>query len=286
MEGQGIGRGQQPERRRRGRGVRLCGGGVGRQNRGRGRRGRGHMRVPDEIRATLVDHILNHGLTMAQAGRRMQPVGRTTVSSIIQTFRQQNRTARQPHRGGRGPLFTPVQEEAICTMVVENNAIRLREIKSAIIDDNNIFENIQTVSISTIDRVLKRHQMNMKQLYTVPFERNGERVKELRYQYVQRIMELEASEPPHNFIYMDEAGFNLTKHRRSGRNIIGHRATVDVPGQRSGNITIGAAMSENGVLTHIPIIGPYNTERLVTFLDTTEISSLNQRGVRLEMTCQ
>ncbi|XP_022594198.1 uncharacterized protein LOC111216851 isoform X2 [Seriola dumerili] len=137
---------------------------------------------PDEIRATLVDHVLNHGLTMAEAGRRVQPnVGRTAVSSIIQTFRRQNRTAIQLHRGGRGPLLTPGQEEAICTMVVENNAIRLREIKSAIIEDNNIFENIQTVSNSTIDRVLKRHQMNMKQLYTVPFERNGERVKELRY---------------------------------------------------------------------------------------------------------
>lgn len=70
-------------------------------------------------------------------------------------------------------------------MVLENNAIRVREIKSPIIEDNNIFENIQTVSISTIDRVLKRHPMNIKQLYSVPFERNGERVKELRHQYVQ-----------------------------------------------------------------------------------------------------
>ncbi|KAL7837516.1 hypothetical protein SRHO_G00272270 [Serrasalmus rhombeus] len=146
-----------------------------------------------------------------------------------------NRTARQLHRGGRGPLFTSEQEGAICTMVVENNAITLREIKSAIIEDTNIFENIQTVSISTIDRVLKRHQMNMKMLYTVPFERNGERVKELRYQYVQCIMELEASEPPHSFIYMDEAGFNQTKCRRHCRNIISHRATVDVPGQQEHN---------------------------------------------------
>ena len=83
MEGQGIGRGQQ----RRGRGGRLRGRGVGRHNRGRGR-----MNIPDEIRATLVDHVINHGLTMAKAGRRVQPnVERTTVSSIIQTFRQQNR---------------------------------------------------------------------------------------------------------------------------------------------------------------------------------------------------
>lgn len=63
-------------------------------------------------------------------------------------------------------------------MVVENNATRLRKIKGVIIKNN-----IQTVSISTTDRVLKRRQMNMKQLYAVPFERNGERVKDLRYQY-------------------------------------------------------------------------------------------------------
>ncbi|XP_023817458.1 uncharacterized protein LOC110016218 isoform X1 [Oryzias latipes] len=145
-------------------------------------------------------------------------------------------------------------------MVVENYAIRQREIKSAIIEDNNIFANIQTFSISANDRVLKGHQIKMKQLYTVPFERNRERVKELRYQYVQRMMELEASEQPHSFIYMDEAGFNLTKCRRRGRNIIGHRATADVPGQR--------AICDNGVLTHIPIIGLYNTEHLITFLET------------------
>ena len=55
------------------------------QNRGRGRRGEVHRQIPDEIRATLVDHVVNHGLTMAEAGRRVQPnVGRTTVNSIIQ----------------------------------------------------------------------------------------------------------------------------------------------------------------------------------------------------------
>ncbi|KAL6477133.1 hypothetical protein MHYP_G00156320 [Metynnis hypsauchen] len=211
---------------------------------------------------------------MAEAGRRVQPnIGRTTVSSIVQTFRRENRTARRAHRGGRGPIFTPQQEEAICAMVIANNAIRLREIQQAIIQDNDAFQNILSVSISTIDRVLKRHQMSMKQLYKVPFQRNGDRVKE-------RIMELESREPLHTFIYMDEAGFNLAKCRRRGRNIIGQRATTDVPGQRGGNITMCAAMSENGVLTNIPIIGPYNTQHLVTFLDTLyrDLIPDNERG--------
>ncbi len=60
---------------------------VQRQNRGRGRKVRGHRRISDEIRATIVDYVVNHGLTMAEAGQRVQPnIGRSTVSPIIQTF--------------------------------------------------------------------------------------------------------------------------------------------------------------------------------------------------------
>ncbi|XP_013769810.1 creatine kinase M-type [Pundamilia nyererei] len=95
--------------------------------------------------------------------------------------------------------------------------------------DDHIFQNINTISISTIDRVLKKHQMTMKETYRVPFERNSDRLKELRYQYVNRIMALEGHETPHILVFVDEAGFNLAKGRRRGLNIIGHRATVDVP---------------------------------------------------------
>ncbi len=73
-----------------GRCVRIHGGGVGgRHNRGRG--GNRRVRVSDEIRATLVNHVINHGFTMEEAGRRVQPnVNRSTVSSIVQTFRREN----------------------------------------------------------------------------------------------------------------------------------------------------------------------------------------------------
>nr|XP_023660031.1 uncharacterized protein LOC111839927 [Paramormyrops kingsleyae] len=165
-------------------------------------------------------------------------------------------------------------------MVIANNAIKLKEIQSAVIEDNGVFGNIGSVSIATIDRVLKRNEMRMKQLYKVPFERNSERVKEIRHQYVQRILELEARELLHTLIYVDEAGFNLAKGRRRGRNRIGQRATTDVPGRRGGNVTMCAAMSDNGILTHIPLLGPYNTQHLLTFLDTLyrDIVPENERG--------
>ena len=67
--------------------------------------------------------------------------------------------------------------------------------------------------------------------------------------------------------YVDEAGFNLAKRRRRGRNVIGKRATVTVPGQRGANITLCAAISNNGALLNKCEIGPYNTDRLLLFLE-------------------
>ncbi len=52
----------QGQQQRGRRGVRMHGGRVQRQNRGRGRRGQGQRRISDEIRATIVDHVVNHGL--------------------------------------------------------------------------------------------------------------------------------------------------------------------------------------------------------------------------------
>ncbi|KAA0725390.1 hypothetical protein E1301_Tti021982 [Triplophysa tibetana] len=108
----------------------------------------------------------------------------------------------------------------------------------------------------------------MKQIYRVPFERNSERVKQLRYDYVQTIMDFDAAELPHEFLYMDEAGFNLAKTRRRGCNGIGQRAIVNVPGQRGANITLCAPISVQGVLHHHATVGPYNTAHIITFLDT------------------
>ncbi|KAL7381579.1 hypothetical protein ABVT39_008029 [Epinephelus coioides] len=96
----------------------------------------------------------------------------------------QRRIGRQPRTGGRRTLLSREQEQEICNIVMANNAITLREIRNTIIQDNLIFQNINTISTSTIDRVLKKHEMSMKQLYRVPFERNSDRVKELRFQYV------------------------------------------------------------------------------------------------------
>lgn len=95
------------------------------------------------------------------------------------------RMARRPSGAGRQCLFTRQQELAIVELVRANNAIRLRQLRQQILADRQVFININRVSITTIRRILVKHNMTMKQLYRVPFERNSIRVKGLRQEYVQ-----------------------------------------------------------------------------------------------------
>lgn len=103
---------------------------------------------------------------------------------VIQCCPSMSRIGRQPRTGGRGKLLNEQQEQEIYNMVMANNAITLRHIRAAILQDNAIFQNVNSISISTIDRILNKHQMTVKQLYRVLFERNSDSVKELQYQFV------------------------------------------------------------------------------------------------------
>lgn len=70
-------------------------------------------------------------------------------------------------------------------MAVQRNDIRIREIQQNILADNGIFEDINSISRTTIGRILRKHQVTLKQIYLVPFQRNEDRVKALRVEYVQ-----------------------------------------------------------------------------------------------------
>ena len=47
--------------------------------------------ISDEIRATVVNPVVNHGLTMQETGQRVQPNrSRFSVAPILLTFRREN----------------------------------------------------------------------------------------------------------------------------------------------------------------------------------------------------
>lgn len=59
---------------------------------GGGGGGRQRVEIADEIQATVIDHVLVHGLRMTEAGLKVQPnFSRFSVSTIVRTFRKENR---------------------------------------------------------------------------------------------------------------------------------------------------------------------------------------------------
>ncbi|KAI2650103.1 dTDP-glucose 4,6-dehydratase [Labeo rohita] len=118
-------------------------------------------------------NILNQGGCKLEAGERVQPsLRQSAVASIIRIFQQTNRMQRLPPSGRRGKLLSNDQELAIVEMVVANNAIKLHEIQTRIVADHEIFDNIDSISLTTITRTLSKHRVRMKQLYTVPLKRS------------------------------------------------------------------------------------------------------------------
>ena len=80
-------------------------------------------------------------------------------------------------------MLTDQQEWAV--VVRARNDIRLSEIKQAIEENDYTFGNVASIILTTINRLSKRHQVSMKHIYLVPFERNNDRVKQPRAEYVQ-----------------------------------------------------------------------------------------------------
>lgn len=73
-------------------------------------------------------------------------------------------------------------------MVIANNVIRLRETQTHIVEDLLlVFQGTGSINMSTIDQIVQKNHIRTKQLYCVPFERNSNRVKAQRFQYVQVI---------------------------------------------------------------------------------------------------
>ncbi|RXM28161.1 Neuronal acetylcholine receptor subunit alpha-2 [Acipenser ruthenus] len=115
------------------------------------------------------------------------------VKKVLDEFEMQlegdldgaEKTQRKETSGRLGRILTAEHEMAVVDMVQAKNDIRLKDIQQNIIADVEMFEGVDAISTTTIGCILKRHQITMKPIYMVPFQRNEERMKALRHEYVQ-----------------------------------------------------------------------------------------------------
>ena len=220
-----------------------------------------YNRIDDATRQRIIELVANKGKQHKEVAA-IFGLPRTTVTSIVSTFRKQNRMNAVPRKGHKKRLLTRRQEKAVVHIVKQQNDITLQDIQQTVESDTNTFSNISSISLATIYRILKRNKITMKNLDFVPVSRNTPDTIEKRYTYVREMIRSSGQ----NFIYLDESGFNLHIRRRRGRNTIGRRATITLANARGGNISVLVAISEGGLIHFSIQLGPFNTDKFIDFL--------------------
>lgn len=185
----------------------------------------------------------------------------SAVSKIIKNYQKTGVLNAKAKGGDNRSKLSQEQKMAIRYWVDENCLITLNEMRLRVIETFNL-----TVSCSTIDRCLKEFHYTVKQVVTIPKQRNSENTIQKRYEYSQKFRNLEVSRPTEEFIFVDEVGFTVSSRPKRGRSLIGTKAITTVPAVRTRNISVFAAMNRNEMVFYKIQDRPFKSEDFKTSL--------------------
>lgn len=120
-------------------------------------------------------------------------------------------------------------------------------------------EHMINVSQKAMSAALNRMDFTVKILRAIPISRNCSEVIQVRKDHAQEFLNNSPADR-RNSIWVDETGFNLYLRHKYGRARKGGRAIVMVTNNRGCNISVCAAMSEEGFIHEHLRPGSYNTE--------------------------
>jgi hypothetical protein len=163
--------------------------------------------------------------------------------------------------GSRNSKLTGAHFEALAHMVDARPDITLQQLQTRLLGEFGV-----NVTSKTISTALTKIGFTFKLLRPIPESRNTPETIESRHQYARAFMETGPINQ-RDIIWVDEVGFNLHLRRTHGRARRGQLASMVVPNGRGRNISIAAAMSEDGFLYHKINMGAYNAVLFMAFLE-------------------
>lgn len=185
----------------------------------------------------------------------------STGHALLQRQYNRGNAALLPRGGARHVKLRQEATDALALWVDERPDITLQELCTRLAVDFAINVSKQAVSRALTTKI----GYTMKLLRMVPESRNCPTTIQARKIYAQRFL---SDAPPdrRNIVWVDECGFNLHLRRRCGRAKRGARASTVVATSRGANISVCAAMSEEGFLHEQLRPGPYNAPAFCDFL--------------------
>jgi len=196
-------------------------------------------RPSDETRK----HIVNAHLTGIKQSELVNifNLPKSTISSIIKTYKTQHRTV-QKKRGKQPPKkITPEIKSFLFNLIETDCTITLQSMKERIKRKYDI-----DISNSTISRFLKQEKITLKRVKCISAEQNTMETIEMRKEYAKEMLDI-IREGRKEIIYVDEAGINLTSRTMRGWSKQGTEAIVEVQGKNK-RISICCGINEKGIV--------------------------------------
>lgn len=222
-------------------------------------------KISNTLREQVVNCIFNKNESVREVARLLD-LKKRTIYGICRVFTDEKRIIKKIQTG-RKSSFNLDQELRICSFWKLNADATLKECQQYIDSSPTVFDGVK-VSLTTIDRILKKHRVTYKQLTRVPHARNTPETIEKRFRYVTDLIDLENEDK--YLIYLDEFGVNLHTRRSRGRAQIGKPAIINTPTQRGNNLSTCAAISIDGVVHFKSQFCPFNHGNFLEFLDGLE----------------
>jgi len=197
--------------------------------------------------------------TISSAARTFG-VAVSTVNGLVRRFEVRGSTAALPKGGARRIKLDQNAINMLSLWTEERPDVTLRELRTRLATELTI-----EVTKKTISNALKRSGFTVKLLRRLPASRNCTATIEARFVYAQKYLN-EAPADRRSIIWIDECGFNLHVRRTCGRSRRGERASITVANGRGHNVSVCAAMSEEGFLHEKLRPGAYNAEEFCVYL--------------------
>lgn len=199
-------------------------------------------------------------LTAADLG-----IKRTSAYTIVRRYQRTGDVMDMRSSGGRKKLLDNESIDFLVMMVEDVPTISVRELNEYLRATFNLKPH---VSDSTVGRALDGELITLKKCHNIPEERNSLQVKDKRVEYAHYMYERGLQQ---HRIYIDESGYNLYTKRTYGRARRGERVNRIVGGQRGGNITLIAAVSDRcGLLYYEVHTASVTKETFLNFLTSLE----------------
>lgn len=236
---------------------------------------RGHKRgsytkITDE-KVQIFNKLVDDGMHSIPEAAKVAGLKESTAYMVRRAILQEGEYTKKP-RGGPRFKLQPVHIQFLKDQIIQNPQIHLDQLRSALRDHFGA-ENID-VCTSTISNAIRGFHFSMKLVTPIAERGDDDDVWRKRREFGEWFISTEWVAG--KVIFLDEAGFKVSSHRRYGRSERGKPCKFKQVCIRSKNITTIATITSREVLDFKILDGTCNAEKFNDFVRDI-IGLLSQR---------